>query len=176
MIPPGPLYATFFDPVLNDSGEVAFLAMLQGTGIKAANKTGLFGGAPASLRLLARLGDKAPDEAGTATAAVWSKFISHALPSGPGAGAVFLAESSGGGTTAKNKLALWAVDSGGTLRRLLRTNDSLAPEGPAITKLTLLTAVLGAFGSTRSFNATGSVALLATFADKTQALLRVDVP
>ena len=172
----GPLYASFFDPVVNDAGQVAFLATLQGTGIKAGNKTGIFCGPTDDLRLRARLGDAVPDEGGTATTAVWSKFITCALPSGAGAGPVFLAETSGGDSTVKNKLALWAVDSSGTLRRLLRTGESLTTGGPALTNLTLLNAVPGAFGATRSFNATGSLALTATFADQTQALVRVDIP
>ena len=40
----------------------------------------------------------------------------------------------------------------------------------------LLDALPGSFGSRRSYNATGSVAVLATFTDKTQALLRIDIP
>lgn len=161
---------------MNDAGEVAFLALLKGAGVTAKTKSALFAGPPASVEARARLGDPAPDEAGDPTAAVWKKFLTCALPSGPGAGLVFVAETSGGDTTAKNKLALCAVDSSGAVRRLLRTGDSLAPGGPAITKLALLNAAPGAFGATRSFNAAGSLAVLATFADKTQALLRIDIP
>ncbi len=96
------------------------------------------------------------------------KTFSVLSPGGTDASVIFLAETSGG----ENKLALWVVDSTGTLRRLLRTNDALTVGGSPITGLTLLTAVPGAFGATRSYNATGSIALLA----KTQALLRVDIP
>lgn len=170
------LYASFFDPVVNDGGQVAFLATLQGKNVKLANQTGLFGGTIDHLRLAARLGDQAPDEAGTATSSIWSKFTSYALPSGAGAGPIFLGETSGGDTTVKNKLALWGVDSTGKLRRLLRTNATVTPGGPPITGLTLLNAQPGTFGAARSYNATGSVAVLATFADQTQALLRIDLP
>jgi cyclophilin family peptidyl-prolyl cis-trans isomerase len=172
--PAGPLYATFFDPVVNAAGHISFLATLQGAGLKASTKTALFAGATPAL--VARLGSPAPDAAGAPTLAVWSKFLSHALPSGAGAGAIFLAETTGGDTTPRNKLGLWAVDSGGLLRRLLRTGDTPAGGTSQITALTLLNAVPGAFGTTRSFNTTASIALAATFADKTQALLRVDVP
>ncbi len=171
-----PRYASFFDPVVNAAGQVAFLATLNGATVQAGNKCGLFGGPTDQLRLVARLGDPAPDESGTATGAVWSKVLSHALPSGPDAGVVFLAETSGGDTTATNKLALWAGDSNGMLRRLVRTGLPVVDGGPAVTKLTLLTAVPGVFGATRSFNASGSLAVLATFADKSQALLRLDLP
>ena len=174
--PAGPSYAAFFDPLVNDAGHVAFLATLKGGGVKGTNKTALFSGLPGNLRTVARLGDFAADENGAATGATWSKFLSCALAGGPGGDVIFLAEMKGGGTTAKTKLGLWAVDSQGTLRRLLRTGVSLSPDGAPVTNLTLLNAVPGAYGAARSYNATGSVALLATFADKSQTLVRVDLP
>ena len=174
--PAGSLYASFFDPVVNDAGQVAFLATLQGKGISPANQTALFSGAPESPQLIARLGSAAPDESGAATAAVVSKFISFALPGGPGAGAIFLAKTSGGDSTAANNLALWAVDSQGKVRRVLRTGDVLATGASPLTGLILLNATDGSFGVTRSFSATGSIALLATFADGSQALIRADIP
>lgn len=172
----GLLYGSFFDPLVNDMGEVAFLATLQGGGITPANQTALVAGPGGGPHIVARLGSPVPDELGAATAAVVSKFISVALPGGPGAGAVFLAKTSGGDTTAANSLALWAVDSQGKVRRLLRTGGAITPGGSPLTGLTLLNATNGSFGVTRSFNATGSIALLATFADGSQALLRADIP
>jgi hypothetical protein len=197
--PSGPRYASFFDPLVNGVadfdvlttlqavngeatngivayGNIAFLATLQGPGVNASNETALFSGSSSSPELVARLGDPVPDEGGAATSAVWSKLLNFALPNGPGAGPVFLAKTSGGDTNTGNNLGLWAVDSQGTVRRLLRTGDALTPGGSPITSLKLLTAANGAFGVTRSFNASGSVALVATFADETQALLRVDIP
>ncbi len=172
----GQTYATFFDPVVNDGGRVAFLATLKGTAVSAGNKTALFAGLPTGPQLVARLGAPVPDSDGVLTEAGWSKFVSHALPGGPSAGVVFLAETSGGDTNAKNRLGLWAVDSLGTLRRLLRTSEPRGPSGSALTAMTLLNAAPGVFGTSRSFNSTGSIALLASFADKSQALLRVEIP
>ena len=174
--PAGPRYATLLDPVINAAGQVAFIASLQGSGVTAANRIGLFTGLPARPAIVARLGDHPPDETGAATTAVWSRLLTCALPDGPGAGVIFLAETSGGDTTAQNKLGLWAVDSHGTLRRLLRTADRLTTGGSPIRSLTLLNAIPGSYGVTRSFNAAGSIALLAVFADSTQSLLRVDIP
>jgi hypothetical protein len=176
VIPTGPRYAGFFDPFVNEAGHVAFLATLQGAGVNSANEMALFSGPANDPQLIARLGDPVPDESGATTTAVWSKLITSALPSGPGAGPVFLAKTSGGDTNTENKLGLWAVDSQGTVRRLLRTGDALTSGGSPITSLKLLTAANGAFGVTRSFNGSGSVALVATFEDGTQALLRVDIP
>ena len=193
--PAGPRYASFFDPVVNGVadfdvlttlqavdgdpaygivayGNIAFLATLQGPGVNASNEVALFSGPSNNPQLVARLGDPAPDESGAATNAVWSKLVNFALPSGP----VFLAKTSGGDTNTENSLGLWALDSQRTVRRLLRTGDALTTGGSPITSLKLLNAANGAFGVTRSFNASGSVALVATFADETQALLRVDIP
>jgi len=174
--PWGPRYASFFDPMVNDAGQIAFLATLRAFGVNDHSDLALFSGAANGPRLIARLGDPAPDEAGVATTAVWSKLITCALPDGPGAGPVFLAKISGGDSNTTNNLALWAVDSQGTVRRLLRSGTALSDGGPLLTGLKLLDAAPGAFGVTRSFNANGSVALVATFADETQALLRIDIP
>ena len=184
--PAGPRYATLLDPVANDIGQVAFIASLRGPGVTASNGAAVFAGLPGilqgpaqfgpPLQAVARLGDHPPDENGIATAAVWTRLTTCALPGGAGAGVVFLGETSGGDTTVTNKLALWAVDSHGTLRRLLRTGDQLTPGASPVTGITLLTALPGSYGATRSYNATGSLALLATFANHTQTLLRVDIP
>ena len=176
LTPSGPLYATFLDPLVNDGGKVAFMATLQGSGVTTANRVAIFGGTPASPALVARLGAHPPDEAGAATTAGWTRFLTCALPSGRGAGVVFLAETGGDDTTAANKTGLWAVDSQGTLRRLMRTGDSLTMGGARIASLSLLGALPGSYGATRSYNALGSVALLATFADRSQKILRVDIP
>lgn len=172
----GPRYATFFDPVVNEVGEVAFLATVAAKGVGAKNKTALFSGALNSLSVAARLGDFVPDENGQPTTAAWTKFVSHALPDTEDAGVIFLAETAGGDTTSKNKLGLWAVDQNGVLRRVLRTGTSLTPGGPLITTFTLLTSVPGSYGTVRSYNQTGSIAALVTFADKSQRLIRIDLP
>ena len=174
--PAGPLFATLLDPVVNDAGEIAFLASLQGPGTTARNRAGIFGGTPDNLGIVARLGEHPPDEAGVATTSMWSSFVTLALPDGPGAGVVFLALTRGGDTTAANSIGIWAADSQGAVRRQLRTGDVLTPGGSPIAGVILLNATLGAYGVARSFNAVGSIAVLATFADGTQALLRLDVP
>ena len=58
----------------------------------------------------------------------------------------------------------------------MRTGDSLTMGGARIASLSLLGALPGSYGATRSYNALGSVALLATFADRSQKILRVDIP
>lgn len=174
--PAGPLYAALLDPVSNDNGKVAFIASLQGRGITTTNRIALFTGTPENLTAIARTGAHPPDETGAPTSAVWSTLSTVALPDGLDAGAIFLGETTGGDTTAANKLGLWAIDSHGTLRRILRTGATLAPGGSPLRAITLLTAIPGSYGTTRSYNSSGSIGILATHLDGTQSLLRVDVP
>lgn len=171
-----PRYATFFDPLANSHGMVAFLATVAGKTVTPKNKTALFAGPPDNLQVSARLGDFVPDADGQATTAVWTKFISHALIDIPGVHVLFLGETAGGDTTSKNKLGLWAIDQNGLRRRVLRTGIPTEQGGPLLTSMTLLTAVPGSYGTSRSFNETSSIAVLATFADKSQKLLRIDLP
>ncbi|HEX8296302.1 MAG TPA: HYR domain-containing protein [Chthoniobacteraceae bacterium] len=169
-------FSGFFDPVRNDFGEVAFLSGLRGTAVSPRNKAALFSGNAGNLALTARLGAPAPDENGQLTGAVWSKFVSYALPDGLGGKLIFVAETTGGDSEPKNKVGLWAVDSTGLLRRLIRTGVPLTLGGSPLATMTVLGAVPGSYGTARSYNATGSLALLAAFADKSQALVRVDIP
>ena len=171
-----PSFASFYDPVVNRSGQVAFLAGLQGVGVGAKNRTALFSGTSHPPRLVARLGERVPDELGVATGAVFSKFVSYALLDGAQGNLIFVAETSGGDTNGGNRQAIWAADSGGHVRRVLRTGGTLAGMSSMLTGIKLLDSLPGSFGAGRSYNDTGSVALLATFADKTQTLLRIDLP
>jgi hypothetical protein len=171
-----PTYSAFHDPVVNDQGAVAFLATLRGTGVTGANGTALFAGLPGSASLIARLGEQVPDETGAPTTALWRKFSTYALPGGARPGLLFLGETTGGDTTIANAQALWGTDSANTLRRLLRTGVPMVSGGPELIDIALLNSLPGSFGTTRSFNTTGSVAVRATFADGSQSLLRIDIP
>jgi hypothetical protein len=112
-----------------------------------------------------------------------------------GAGLIFTAEMAGKDEnnkpfTAANKLGLWAEESttpgklrllrrGGQIIQVLDPAPSVPPPGfiaKTLASFRLLDALPGSFGSRRSYSSNGSVAVLATFTDKSQALLRVDVP
>jgi hypothetical protein len=173
---PGLPFSSFFDPVVNDAGKVAFLATLHGNGLAGRSKNALFVGDSANVSLVAHLGDPAPDESGKLGGPVWSRFITHALPSGRGANLVFLAETRSRGATAQRQIGLWAIDSQGVMRRILRCGKPLTNGGPVLSSLALLRATPGSSGVARSYNQTGALAVLATFADETQALLRVELP
>jgi len=177
----GATFASFADPVMNDTPRAVFLAKIAGTNFTTANNTALYDwDATYAVSEIVSTGRAAADGNAVALAdTAWKSFTNYALPDGPGVGVIFSAEVTGKAVTAKNKLGLWAEDSEGLVRMLLR-GDQDVTLSPGVTKklanFTLLDALPGSFGSRRSYNSSGSVAVLATFTDKTQALLRVDVP
>jgi len=168
-------YAGFTDPMVNNNGEVLFLATLKGTGVTAANsKALLFGAFGGTYQKVARTGDKATDSTGAQGAAVWSGFVAHALHGNTNSSPVFIAKLAGAGVTAKNNLGIWGMDSTGAIRRILRTGDVLGAQ--TVKSFTLLKPVPAAFAAARSVNSTGAVAALVSFTDGKQALVRLGLP
>ena len=110
--------------------------------------------------------------------------MSVAKPDGQGYGALvsaLLKTDGRAGITAKKRAALFGVDSKGNLRRLLRTGDMLESAGPgsalkAVKSFVALTAAPGSIGAARGYDSTGKVNVLATFADRTQAVVRIQAP
>jgi hypothetical protein len=131
------------------------------------------------LHLLARAGDQAMDSQGAPLAGTFlSKFTSCVLLDGAGTGPVFLATLRGPAVNTRNGTGLFAAGAEGMPSLVLRTEDILAVSsgGKTLRNMTLFGTPAGDFGTRRSYNATGSLALLATFTDRTQALVRIDLP
>ncbi len=130
------------------------------------------------LRQLARIGRDAPD------GGRFDRFVSVAKPDGQGYGALvsaLLAISRRDGVTVKNRAALYGRDSDGNMRRLLRAGDMIESAGPgsalkAVKSFVALGAAAGSIGAARGYDDTGRVSVLVTFADRTQAVVRVQVP
>ena len=167
-------FASFSDPVSNAQGNLLFTASRRGATKPTPATNALWqsiGGAAPTL--VAALGALATDATGAATAnTAWSQFTTFALPDD--GGPVFIAQVKGKAVTSRTKLGLWATDSTGTVRQILRTGAVIGTK--TLTGFTLLNALPGSFGARRSYNSTHSLAVQATFSDHTQALLRVDVP
>ncbi len=178
--PDGSRFAAFADPVVNDQGKMLFQASLSGAGVKPTNKNALWlttpGNAPA---LVVRAGANATDANGDPLPGnpVWSAFSSYALPDGADSGPIFLAKIAGKGVKASANTGLWAIDAQSKVRLLLQTSESLTlPYGQKyISRLTLLNSLPTVYSARRSYNQSGSLALLATFTDHSQALLRIDL-
>lgn len=177
-----PTFTAFTDPAVGDSPWASFRGTFTG---KAPATTGIFQWTGSTPRQVALGGDAAPDKVGTAIPdTAFKTFLNYAQPDGPTARPVFVAEVTGKAVTATNKLGLWAETGTKSLSLLLRNGQDVSVPnpvaGPPLTKklasFRLLDSLPGSFGSRRSYNAQSSVAVLATFTDKSQALLRPDIP
>lgn len=149
-------FVSFFDPVVNDDGKVAFVATVRGKVFGARQVAGLFYGTPGDLRL----------------ATLGGKITTYAMTGGADSRLVFLTDNRPGGTVG----LCVGTSFYGEHRLLLSTGSPLVPAGPVLTGIELLKAIPGSYGAARSYNSAGSIAVLAIFADKTQSLLRIDLP
>ncbi|MEQ1862577.1 MAG: cadherin-like beta sandwich domain-containing protein [Chthoniobacteraceae bacterium] len=185
----GKTYGSLEHPVLAADGGVAFPARVVGNGPGASTLWWQSGGsramAPAEgneprgptrgLTLLAQGGATdggAPSD--LPAGAQWKAFSSLAIAAnrGPLFSATLVANK--GGVTKATASGVWAMDYHGTLRTLFRTGDAIGAK--TLKSFALLTPTVGNTGVTRSFNDAGQVVWLATFTDKTQAIILTDVP
>ncbi len=114
----------------------------------------------------------------------FDRFVSVVKPDGVGYGAfisALLKISGREGVTRNNRAALFAVDSKGELRRILRTGDLVESAGPgsprkSVRSFVALAAAPGSIGAARGYSTEGRVNALVTFPDRTQAVLSIQVP
>jgi hypothetical protein len=118
----GGLFAWFGDPVVNESGDVAFLARLATGlgGVTGANSRGVWCDIDGTLTLVARRGDAAP---GLAEGVTFVNFRQLVLPDD--AGPALLATVKGPGISGANNLGLWSADETGVLELVVRKGDSV---------------------------------------------------
>ncbi len=170
----GTTFNALGDPVLSQDGGIAFPAKLKATKtVKGSATTTLWWKPPGeALQLLAQGG--APT-VGDLPSAQWKSFETLAIAGG-GRGPIFAATLvvGKGGVTAKTASGVWACDFTGAPRALFRTGDTIT--GKTLKSFTLLKATVGNMGVTRSLNDTAQVVWLATFADKSTAIVTTEVP
>jgi hypothetical protein len=169
----GTTFSLLKDPVLDASADLAFPATLKpSTTVKGLATTTLWW-KPVSgaLTLLAQGG---ADTVGDLPDAQWKSFTSLAIADGRGPIFAATLVPGQGDVTAKTASGVWACDVTGAVRLLFRTGvpDAIIA-GKTLKKFTLLNASKGV---TRSFNDSGRVVWLATFADKTTAIVTTEVP
>ena len=183
----GGVFSGFKIGVVNAEQSYAFLGATIGRGVSAGNDEGVwfFGqstlnagtGAPV---LIAREGAQPP---GTPAGARWDAFRSIALPDGA-TGPVFLADlqipavghPNPARVTASNSTGLWAVDSNGALRLIVRQGDIFPGTSLSIRAISILGNVLGSPGQTRSFNSHAELIYRATLSDGSEAIAKARVP
>jgi len=181
-------FATLSDPVYSDSDAVAFIGTLSGSGaanatVTKSNNTGIWATTSGLLLLVARTGDLAPDANGTRSSSgpVFASFQQFSLPDQ--GGVVILANLvSGrpgpGGVVPGNTQGIWAVDTAGTLKQIIRTGESLAVNGLAktLSSLSIFNVPSASAGQTRHFNNPGDLIYKVTFTDGSPGIVQSVFP
>jgi hypothetical protein len=159
----GAKFSLLKDPVLSDDGDIAFPATVKGGTVRgAAMQTLWWQPAGRSVGMFAQGGADAAELPGSK----WKTFTSLAIAKDRGP--IFVA------TLTPNASGVWATDFTGTTRLLFRTGGTV--DGKTVKSFKLLNATVGSTGVTRSFNDNAKVVWLATFVDKTTAIVRTEVP
>lgn len=170
----GAIFASFGDPVLNNDNEVAFRGtMTVGFGnVTTANHIGLWSDSPGALSLIMRIGDPAPDAAGTH----FANLLAFALPDS--GGPVFVATLAGTGVSSSNNMGIWSTSSKGNVHLVLRKGAQVLVNGKnrTVTGFKLLPPLALVSGQTRSFSPEGDITYRATFSDGTSAILHSIAP
>jgi|GEM_PF-3682689 len=171
---PGATFKAFGNPVCGAAGSTALTATLAGV----KGNTGIWYAADGvHLRQLARAGEPAPG------GGKWTKFTQLALSDEAGGTPYFtgtLAVDKTLGISAGNNSGLWAIDAKGKLVCLLKTGVGIDTDGSGtprtLTSFTTLTPGADSLGSAHGYDAAGTIAVRATFQDKTVAVMRLAVP
>jgi hypothetical protein len=168
----GSNFSLLRDPVLSSNSGVAFLATLKGGTATGLLTTTLwwkpFG---QTLRVFA--------QGGTETAGVpgsqWKSFTTLAIAGG-NSGPIFSASlvTGKGGVTSTTDTGVWGCDYNGNPRLLFREGDTIG--GKRLTAFNLLKSTTGNIGVPRSLNDTQRVVWIATFSDKSTALMTTETP
>ena len=177
----GAHFAGFKSGAINQDRNIAFIATAAGRDLSAGNDTGIwFGSRSAAPVLIAREGAQPPD---IANGAQWKRFKSLALPD-TARGPVFVADiaipgagkPNPAGVNAANDTGVWAVDSKGALRLVVREGTLLEGTPSPIRALTLLGSVACSPAQTRSYNGHAEITYRATLTDGSEVIAKALVP
>lgn len=157
----GAKFSTLYDPVLADDGSLVFRSLL--SGVRATNDSLWWQPAGGALRLLAQQGQTPAGS--TKAGEKWVSFPSFAIA--PNGRPIFTATVTGGA------VGVWAVDYTGKPRPLFRTGDIIGFQ--PLTAFSILKALPGTTGMTRSFNGTQAV-WRAVFKDGSSGIVETIVP
>jgi hypothetical protein len=168
----GSNFSLLRDPVLSSNSGVAFLATLKGGTATGLLTTTLwwkpFG---QTLRVFAQGGNEAAGVPGSQ----WRSFTTLAIAGG-NSGPIFTASlvTGKGGVTSTTDTGVWGCDYNGNPRLLFREGDTIG--GKRLTAFNLLRSTTGNIGVTRSLNDTQRIVWIATFSDKSTALMTTETP
>jgi uncharacterized repeat protein (TIGR03803 family) len=163
-------FSALQEPALASDGTC--LAFLAKTTLGRKTNTGIF--AFRANDPLATVTTLEAPPVGTPQGTRWKSFDSLAVPGG-GVGPIFTAtlrrDAVVNGT---NDEGLWAVDTTGTLRCLVREGDTVG--GKSVKSIQVLEATTGTPGVARAFNARTQIVWQATFSDRTNGIIITTVP
>ena len=164
--PAGALFKKFTDPVSVGGSFTTtyyFVASTRGGGVKSNNDEGVWRGQDVGIpSLLAREGATVPDLPATAK---WKKFRAIAA----GSLVIIQGDVTGKGIKPATASGLWAQDSTGALRLVIRQGSQIG--GRTVKTFTALTASPGVTGASRAFNSRNDTAFQVIFTDGTQAVV-----
>jgi hypothetical protein len=169
--PAGVNYGTFTNsgwPVLNDTGQIAFITEIAGEGVDDSNDEGIWSGLTGDLTLVARTGDPAPE---TPSGVNFSDLEYPALNS---SGQIaFRGDLTGSGVDATNDKGLWATDRTGAVQLIARSGEELevAPgDFRTLDDLNFSTASGNSDGRPSGFNNLGEMVFWASFTDGSEGV------
>jgi hypothetical protein len=167
--PAGVSFDVFTVPAfMSNNGDIAFMARLTGSGVDTTNDAGIWLSRSGVVDLVAREGSHAP---GTASGVMFETLSS---PSINDAGQLaFRGVLAGAGVDATNQVGIWATDTSGNLRLILRTGDSLevAPgDIRTISALNFTGNSAPSDGRATYFNCLGQIAFTAGFTNATSGV------
>ncbi len=161
------------DPIVGAGGNVAFRFTASDSDRGASVVAIGYSADGATCQVLANAGGRAPG------GGVWSSFGSLVLPKSAAGGPVFLgtlAVDPAAAVNNANRLGMWGVGSDGALQLLFCDGDVLNVGGTNKTVRSFAALAPGGSGSASGYDDAGNIAIVATFADGSQALVRVAIP
>ena len=166
----GLTFSAFNDPLLAD-GAVAFPAKVKVTATGVATLALWWKPSAGPLSQIAKLTEQPPS---TTAGGLYKAFKSLVIPSGGSPLFTATLAKDVGGVVAETDFALFAVNSAGTLSKIIREGDVIG--GKTVSTVTVLSTVGGSAGVTHSFNSNGGVVSLVKFTDKTSAIISSIIP
>lgn len=125
---PGVQFLNFGNPAINNAGQLAFGAVLAGTGIDQNNDTGIWSNVQGQFAPVAREGDIAPGFGSNFKFTAFRSADSYDPIINSNGDVSFVADVTGPGITAQNDSGLWAQRNG--LLTLLAREGDQAPGTP----------------------------------------------
>lgn len=169
-------------PVLNNDGQVAFVASIRSATTTQTIGQAIYRGTPGALTALARSGDAAP---GTPLGVTFSGFgvaNVESIALANGGLLAFTGVLTGPGITSSNNVGLWAVEPSGQAQIVLREGDVIdVNPAPGITDSRTVSSFDVAFGAgendgqRHALNAIGNLAIRVRFTDSSEAIVVASV-